>query len=549
MSELSVTSHVPRDLLQSAAMFKNERRVVWEYVSNSLDYVDAGTNPVIEVTIQPRMKRIVISDNGRGMDWDGLQNFFVMHGENQDRSSGRTVRGLFGTGKSAAFGIADSLTIVTTRNGSRCKVTLTRQMLETTELIDRVPVEVIERSVPTSEANGTVIVIDGIQLRTIDKGSVIADIERNIARRKGTATISVNGQLCVFTEPSVHKELRFAPDEAAPDELRACELVIKISESPLDNDLRGISIYANGALLETTLLGAERKDLSEYIFGEIDVPALSSNTQTPSAFDASRSRTLNPANPLVQAIHGFVGHKIEVVLAELRSERNERKSLEESKRLQEEANKIEGIINADFKEFRKQIQKARAFDGDGNDLGPLGSPKEDHRDEDGSPGMLFGGNESASVLDNFGDVGTTGSGDSSKEGPPRRLNPTIREDSTGDPIGRSEPTTRKPSPQGGFSVEFNNHGASNFRATYQPERRTIFINLDHPQIALARKDRTPDDPIFRRLAYEVAFSEYAIALAFELANEHEYNDPVEPITDVRETLNRVARAAAGLYAE
>lgn len=37
--QLKVTSHVGRDLLASAASFKNEAAVVSEYVVNSLQYV------------------------------------------------------------------------------------------------------------------------------------------------------------------------------------------------------------------------------------------------------------------------------------------------------------------------------------------------------------------------------------------------------------------------------------------------------------------------------------------------------------------------------
>ena len=40
--QLKVTSHVGRDLLASAASFKSEAAVVWEYVVNSLQYVDPG---------------------------------------------------------------------------------------------------------------------------------------------------------------------------------------------------------------------------------------------------------------------------------------------------------------------------------------------------------------------------------------------------------------------------------------------------------------------------------------------------------------------------
>src|SRR6202049_683813 len=124
--EIYVKSHVARDLLQSAGLFKTDKLVVWEYVSNGLQYVNPGTNPVVRVTLDSKNKRIVITDNGHGMDWAGLQNFFVMHGENIDRKEGRPGRGRFGTGKSAAFGIAETLRLTTVRGGRKSKVELSR---------------------------------------------------------------------------------------------------------------------------------------------------------------------------------------------------------------------------------------------------------------------------------------------------------------------------------------------------------------------------------------------------------------------------------------
>src|SRR6058998_12 len=99
--KLVVKSHVARDLLQNAGLFKTDKLVVWEYVSNSLQYVDRGTSTVVRVSLDSKRKRIIVTDNGRGMDWEGLKNFFVMHGENIDRKEGRAGRGRFGTGKSA----------------------------------------------------------------------------------------------------------------------------------------------------------------------------------------------------------------------------------------------------------------------------------------------------------------------------------------------------------------------------------------------------------------------------------------------------------------
>ena len=98
-------------------------------------------------------------------------------------------------------------------------------------------------------------------------------------------------------------------------------------------------------------------------------------------------------------------------------------------------------------------------------------------------------------------------------------------------------------------MEFRDAGFDSPRAQYVPDERTIYINLEHPQLAAARGVRPSDDPVFRRLAYEVAFCEYAIALAQELAKRDEYRDPTDPIFDIRDTINRVARKGAALYAE
>ena len=52
--EIYVKSHVARDLLQSAGLFKTDKLVVWEYVSNGLQYVNHGTNPIVRVTLDSK---------------------------------------------------------------------------------------------------------------------------------------------------------------------------------------------------------------------------------------------------------------------------------------------------------------------------------------------------------------------------------------------------------------------------------------------------------------------------------------------------------------
>ncbi len=71
---IEVTSHVSRDLLQSSAYFNTFGKVVWEYVSNSLDAAKDNEPVLVDVEITDRVLRI--KDNGRGMSRSELLTFF-----------------------------------------------------------------------------------------------------------------------------------------------------------------------------------------------------------------------------------------------------------------------------------------------------------------------------------------------------------------------------------------------------------------------------------------------------------------------------------------
>lgn len=542
-TKLYVRSHVARDLLQNAALFKTDKLVVWEYVSNSLQYVDPGTNPVVQVLLDSKKKRITVTDNGRGMDLGGLRNFFVMHGENIDRKEGRRGRGRFGTGKSAAFGIGNLLRIQTVRHGMRSIVELSRADIESMTSEDAIPVKILEAEVPTQEANGTKLEVEGVHLKAFDQSGVIKYIERHLARWPKNTTVFVNFHECEYAEPPVSEEHRFQPEGSLKERLGDVELVVKVSKIPLDDELRGVSIFSQGVWHETTLAGIEGRDMAQYLFGEVDVPALEDDSSPIPPFDLSRSMRLNRENALVQAVYGFVGEKLDRVRRELAERDKKQKALEDQKRLAREAAEIARVINEDFEEYRKRLQRAKATAKGADDLGKAGPGAGDSPDD-----VLFGSELPARKVAETGAPGSSGGGGG--EGPARTLNPAVEpgadtDEKLGKPAGGVGP---KPRPRGGFDVTFDRLGEDSPRAHYSSEKRLIHVNLDHPQIAAALEASSVDDPVFRRLAYEVAFAEYAIALAQELASRDEYLDPTDPIVDIRDTLNRVARKGARLYA-
>lgn len=538
---LSVTSHVGRDLLQSAALFKHEHAVAWEYASNGLQYVDPGTAPLVQIRIDQAGRSMSIIDNGRGMSFADLANYFTMHGENIDRKKGRAGRGMFGTGKSAAFGIANTLRVTTVRSGLRSQVELNRAAIESPAAKSHVPVSVIEESVPTNEANGTKVDVLDINIKKVDAAAIIREIERHIAHWPN-ATVFVGHHQCQYVEPPT-ASVEVIPTKGGPFEatLPSVELVIKVAKAPLDPERQGIAITSSGVLHETTLAGCDRKPFANYLFGNIDVPQLATDSSLIAPFDMARSMKLNPQNETVQRIHAFVGMNIERVSQELERQDRERRKEESARRLAREASAIAEIINDDFNDWRSQIQKVLAQ--------TPGST--DHK-----PAIV---DEASDVLGGEGDVAATidgiegGGGGEWHPGPgpgpdPDDVKPAYVEDPEGgERVDRKKRDPSKRSRSGGFNVDFRNMGADEARAKYERSERLILINLDHPQIVAALGVGGTEDPAFRRLAYEVAFSEYAIALAVELANENYFLDVIEPITEIRGTMNRLATKAAILY--
>lgn len=538
--ELIVRSHVGRDLQQSAQLFNTVRKVIWEYVVNSLQYVESGVSPVVSVTIRSRKKSITVIDNGRGMDWDGLDNYFVMHGENVDRKSGKRGRGFFGTGKSAAFGIADVLRVTSVRGGLRSIVELNRKDIEGEGAEHGVPVRTIGQNIPTDEPNGTRIDIEGIRLAKLDTSGVIEHIERNLAYSRRDAQVFVNNRECEYIEPEVDRVWTFKTENHLAEELGNIELVIKKAYAPLDEAQRGVVILANGVVHEVTLGTSRGKEMSQYLFGSVDVPALDEDKSTPAPFTMDRSGELNKSNLIVQKVFAFIDPRIAEVRELLVAEAKELRESEAMKRLQEEADKIAEVINEDFRDFRSRLARARAKAKGGTDAYGVGGA------DDSVDDLVFGDVLPATrtPIESTSDGGKpTGKGEPTNPNVAKQDDSTVLEGRAGG--GTSKP--RKTS--GGFKVEFEHQGIDSRRTKYMSETRTIYLNLDHPQITAAKGDGDTDSPEFTRLAYEVAFSEYAVALTQELADSGFYLEVQEALFEIRERVDHMARRTAGLYAD
>lgn len=465
-----------------------------------------------------------------------------MHGENLDRKSGRPKRGLFGTGKSAAFGIAEMLRVRTVREGKRSTVEISRSQIQKMRSGEPVPIRVIEREVDTTDANGTRVDIEGVRLRKLDQASVIQHIQQHLSQVPPNVKVYVNHHECQYREPTSVLVKSFRPTDAQQKDLGDVELVVKVAGAPLDEFERGVVILSNGVLYERTLAGLESKEMSQYLFGQLDVPLLDREVETAEIppLDMSRNMTLNSENRLVAHIYSFVGQKLDEVRQEIVARERSRKESEEARKLASEAREIAKIINADFTEFHEKVARISARSRGAVDDGYL-------RRAAAGEELVAGETVPASLSEQIGAAGSEGGRQATGDEPRTLAQHLDRNDTggnAGDPAARSN---RGLSSRGGFQVRFESMGADEMRAKYVRDERTIFVNLDHPQLLAAKTSANEDQRLFRQLSYEIAFSEYAIALASELDREGEYIEPSDAIVDMRVTVNRLARRGAVLF--
>ena len=545
VKDLKVTSNVGRDILASASLFKADYAVVWEYVVNSLQYCAPRVTPVIDIDLQQRKKLIAISDNGLGMNEQDLEHFFMMHGENKERKAGRIGRGKYGTGKSAAFGIGKGLKVDTRKNGRRNVVILTRDVIEQSAGLN-VPLDWQIQNEECADIDGTTVTIFDIEVKVTEK-SIAGYIEKHLQHfQHQTPKIAVNSHVCSYKEPEVDRSKEFTPNKVQADIIGGdVKLVVNVSKIPLGVSEFGIQVTAGaGNCVAIESAGVDKKELGNYLFGTVDVPLLESSTGPVEPYDQTRNLQLNPNHPVAQCLIGFIGASLDQVRKELVRETKDAQQDEQLRRLAQEASKIADILNDDFKEMRDRLQDIRSGTGrKATATGMFGGGEE-------------GGDEPGSYVKGTKEPGDTrvkprpgGPGDGTKRG---RKDPNISVsgdpnpdgDDAVDPIGGKK---KKRRPAGGFKVEYKPLGQDEPRSHYDSSTLTILLNTEHPVLAAAQAGGEIEDPAFKRLSYEIAFSEYALGLGYELAND----DPGFPADDllyeVRTSLNRVSKAAAPLY--
>jgi hypothetical protein len=533
-----VTSHVGRDFLQNSAYFASWPKIAWEYISNSLDNAKENLPPIVIAEFTSNY--IAIADNGMGMSRQELGDFFRMHGENMQHKRGKRARGRFGTGKSAAFGLANCLRIFTTQNGIRNAVELRRSDIEAAQDGQPFPVKDLVIDGPTNESDGTRVEIHDLILKRVDVNSVIAFLERNLSRAYQNAHVTVNGHVCTFEEPLSVARFEFSPPPAARNYLGDIQLIIKVSPTPLDEDTRGIDVLSHGIWHGSTLAGVDKRERANFIFGEVEVPVLEDGDWPIPAFDNTRNNTLNQQNPTVAVLLSWISKEIEAVRQKLVDDDHQKRKSEALHQLAREAQKIAEILNDDLasQELEFDLTHRIARRSGGSQVSEVPNVN----------GQLWpGGGDIPTPWDETGQAHGDGKrGNLAGEGEIARPGPTARPGDSGG-TNKNVIAGQQKSRRGGLSIEYDNFTSRKPRSWYEQDTKTIWINLDHPQIerAFEHGGKRVDDQQFREICCEVAAVEYAIVLEYEKLNKCQQTAE-EALFEVRETIGRVTARLTGI---
>lgn len=161
---LEVLNHLGRGLYRSFAT------VVAEAISNAWD----AEAKVVEVTISKN--KLVVEDNGKGMDSNDFQNRFLNVGysrrDDKENKSKRKVIGRKGIGKLAMLSISDKVTIVSKKSGSE----ITGGSINNAKLDDEIKkrgnyflenlTDLQKKQLfPSTKKSGTKIIFDKINIR------------------------------------------------------------------------------------------------------------------------------------------------------------------------------------------------------------------------------------------------------------------------------------------------------------------------------------------------------------------------------------------------
>ncbi|MCX7237122.1 TIGR02391 family protein [Polynucleobacter sp.] len=328
-------------------MYSQIPNAIAELIANAYD-ADASV-VYIKLYDNNLGKSIEVIDDGMGMDFDEINQKFLRIGRNRRKDNqnltpkGRKATGKKGLGKLALFGIGDMIEVSTTKENSdeKIKFKLDWSELKSTNNAEYTPHFEISQSNLTEK--GTTIALRKLRRESaFEKENLAISLSKlfNFFSGEFKCFISLNDD----EQIEINNELRFRNIDSQfkwvfpefseivdPNYPYRSEIVGEIisTEKPLRAGLRGITLFANGRLVNA----AEFFDIPEsshvfsYLTGWINVDFIDNLDED--AISTNR-QSLNWDLPIASSLRVFLASAIRKVIAEWRTKRNEanRKTVE-----------------------------------------------------------------------------------------------------------------------------------------------------------------------------------------------------------------------------
>jgi uncharacterized protein (TIGR02391 family) len=321
-------------------MYSQIPNAIAELIANAYD---ADANQVqVRLYDNGQEKRIEVIDDGTGMDFDEINNKFLRIGRNRRRDGadvspgGRKATGKKGLGKLALFGIGDLIEVVTIKEKSKIKIkfTLSWSDLKSTQGQDYTPSFIVEEC--GANEKGTTIILRKLRRESaFDKEGLAISLSKlfNCFNRDFKCHVFLNDDQAI----DVNNELKFKNideqfkwdfpsfssviDSTYPHKGEVTGEIIS-TEKPLKPGLRGITLFANGRLVNVAeFFGIpESSHVFSYLAGWLNVDFVDNIDED---VISTNRQSLNWELPIISDLRDFLVAALRKVISEWRVKRNE----------------------------------------------------------------------------------------------------------------------------------------------------------------------------------------------------------------------------------
>lgn len=326
-------------------MYSSVANAIAELVANAYD-ADANT---VHIRLYDKNGfKIIVEDDGIGMSFDEINTRFLRIGKKRrekDKSrktlKGRVITGKKGLGKLALFGIGKNINIITTQQCSTEQISfnLSWDEITTQDSSSYKPHYTIKKSELTS--HGTTIILSILKRKTpFDIKSIANALSRlfNFMNTDFKIKLSYNnddivevGQANKYDNLSIQFQwdIQDLCGEIESNYLRKNELKGKIlsTQKPVVSDYRGITLYANGRLVNIAgFFGASEATMAlSYITGYIEVDFIDEESEDLISTDRqSLNWDVEQAVELQDFLHKIIGLVIKKWNAQRKQEKQQK---------------------------------------------------------------------------------------------------------------------------------------------------------------------------------------------------------------------------------